>query len=195
MKIPDCNELFTRFFVPWYPEGERGTLKATKGDMITERAYAARSAADVSNLTPQAQTRVEQQLERMLSAARTDWPKFLQIDGEVDLRWVQAFDEYYDQERIANLIRSSNPAEDGNDYMITAIEFGVVLGDVLLQAQPRLAWSAAMPYWESAVYDCKSGTFIPVTHWAIKKLSDYGWDDGFADKVQACVALLDEEAN
>ena len=33
---------------------------------------------------------------------------------------------------------------------------------------------------------------VPVFHWAIKKFSTYGIDDGFADKPQVCVQMLQD---
>jgi len=35
-------------------------------------------------------------------------------------------------------------------------------------------------------------SLIPVFHWAVKKMSGYGWDDGFVQKIDACLKLLDK---
>jgi hypothetical protein len=41
--------------------------------------------------------------------------------------------------------------------------------------------------------DPGSGNLTPVFRWAMKKMSNYGWDDGFAQKIEACVQLLDKK--
>lgn len=74
---------------------------------------------------------------------------------------------------------------------IICCEFGAMLGAVMRSLQPRLFWSPNWPYWESSLIDPASGSEIPVFHWAIKKMSSYGWDDGFAEKTEACLAMLD----
>jgi hypothetical protein len=60
--------------------------------------------------------------------------------------------------------------------------------------QPCVAWYLEWPYWDSAPYDPVSGFLIPVFHWAIKKMSDYGVDDGFRTKVKACLQVLNERS-
>ncbi len=42
------------------------------------------------------------------------------------------------------------------------------------------------PYGESRLPYVPCGAEVAVFHGAIKKMSEYGVDDGFADKVQAC---------
>lgn len=189
MNLPDCDELLRTFFAPWYP-GDRPDC--TKGDMITSSDWIGLDAAEISPLNEHGQAIVIEQLKQMQQAATTDWPHFLTLSKEIDLSWVAAFDRYYDRSQIAKLIADSDPQEDGNDYMITCIEFGTVLGCVMQRLQPRLKWCPHIPYWESVIFDTVSGTAIPVVHWAIKKLSDYGCEDGFAEKVEACVSMLDE---
>ena len=43
------------------------------------------------------------------------------------------------------------------------------------------------------MFDPKTGTVIAVFHWAIKKLSEYGVDDGYAAKTKACLQFLEDE--
>jgi hypothetical protein len=192
MALPECDELFLKFFTPWYPEKDRARSKGTKGDMITIGDLVGHTASEVSRLTEEWQVRAMGAIDQMHAALLRDWPRYLPVSGKVDIGWVKAFDEYYDEVRIAELIERSDPGEDGNDYMIVAIEFGVVLGHVLRQYQPRMEWCPDMPYWESAIFDSKTGTLIPVVHWAVKKLSGYGWDDGFVAKIGACSESLDK---
>jgi hypothetical protein len=54
-------------------------------------------------------------------------------------------------------------------------------------------WRLDWPYWDSCLFDPKTGTVIAVFHWAIKKLSEYGVDDGYAAKTKACLQFLEDE--
>ena len=74
--------------------------------------------------------------------------------------------------------------------MVLCCEFGAVLGHTLLGLTGRTAWLPDWPYWESAIYDCTSGYRVNVFHWAIKKLSDYGIDDGYRAKLLKCAELI-----
>jgi hypothetical protein len=66
----------------------------------------------------------------------------------------------------------------------------VVLGEVLRQELSELVWLYDMPYWESALFYGATGSRVNVFQWAVKKMSEYGVDDGFGAKVGACVNLL-----
>lgn len=149
-----------------------------------------RSGTELCTLETEAAKIELAQVARMLDAAREDWPGYLTISEPVDIRWVDAFDTYYDKSRVKDLVKRSSPDDFGNDYVVIACEFGAVLGHVLKQHLPRLQWIAGNPYWESALFDPESGNIVAVFHWAIKKLSSYGIDDGFAAKVQACLDVL-----
>ena len=60
----------------------------------------------------------------------------------------------------------------------------------MLQAlEPRLSWLYDWPYWESALYDQETRSRINVFHWAVKKMSEYGVEDGLTDKLNACRTL------
>lgn len=48
---------------------------------------------------------------------------------------------------------------------------------------PRLEWCYEYPYWESSLFAPKTGTVIPPFHFAVKKMSEYGVDDGFVAKL------------
>jgi len=128
----------------------------------------------------------------MLSAAREDWPEYLSVSGEIGLSWVDAFDRYWNRKRIKDTIRGSDPKDFGNDYVVIVCEFGAVLGHVMRGLQPRLVWYLERPYWESALVDPNRGFVIPVFHWAVKKMSGYGVDDGFAAKIDARLRALED---
>ena len=151
------------------------------------------TAADASPLSEKSQQEVIHRIETMLQAARTDWPAYLQVSGDVDLAWIDACDKYHDPGHIEEVIERSDPTDFSNDYLVLCCEFEAVLGHVMRSLQPRLVWLAEWPYWESALLDPQTGNLMPVFHWAMKKISDYGWDDGFAEKVEACLELLDNK--
>ena len=120
-------------------------------------------------------------------------PRYLQVASEINLDWIEAFDQHYDVQKIQEFIDSSDAEDFSNDYVVACGEFGAVLGHVLQTLQPRLIWHYEWPYFESALADPISGNMIPVFHWAVKKMSGYGWDDGFAAKVQVCLQILDQQ--
>lgn len=193
-RLPHCDELFLRFFDPWYRESDRKrrAFPATRPDMVQVPELIGMAEAQASPLPDAERGQVRQQLDVMLSAARGDWPDYLAVSGEVGLPWIEAFDRHWNRRRIKDIIRKSDAKDFGNDYVVLVCEFGAVLGHVMREKQPRLLWYVEWPYWESALVDPKNGFVIPVFHWAVKKMSGYGVDDGFAEKVGACLQLLEQ---
>jgi hypothetical protein len=194
--LPHCDELFLRYFDRWYDDDARRRkgFKATRPDMSQTDSLIGLAQADGSPLAQDGQQQVLHRIETMFEAARGDWPSHLEVSGEVDLRWVAAFDGHYDTDRIHEVIERSEPTDFGNDYVVLCCEFGSVLGHVMRCLQPRLVWRLDWPYWESAMLDPNTGNQIPVFHWAIKKMSNYGWNDGFVYKVEACLQVLDRKS-
>lgn len=197
VKLPHSDELFLRFFDPWYGDADREQkgFKTTRPDVLTTSEYLGASAASKSRLTPTSQAEVMRRIEVITQSAQTDWTRTLNLTGSVDLSWIQQIDEHYRPKRIAELLMNSNPEDFSNDYLVTCCEFGALLGRVIKGLQPRLFWLPEWPYWESSLVDPASGSVIPVFHWAIKKMSSYGWDDGFAEKIEMCLDLLDQRVS
>jgi hypothetical protein len=195
-RLPDADALFLQYFDRWYPRAakERRIHPATRPEMEAFPELIGRSATELCTLKTDAAQIELAQVDRMVSAASKDWPLYLAVTMPVDLRWVEAFDAYYNEERVKALLDSSPANQFGNNYVAIACEFGAVLGHVLKQSVPRLEWAVNEPYWESALLDPKTGNLIPVFHWAIKKLSRYGIDDGFAAKLRACTVVLERGA-
>ena len=162
--------------------------------MMQSKYFIGKSSVESSPLSKDKQTEVSQRIQTMLDATRTDWARYLYLTGEPDLRWIETFDQYHDRDQIQQLIGRSNPKDFSNDYVVTCCEFGAVLGYVMVSLQPRLRWHYEWPYWESALFDPQSGNLVPPFHWAVKKMSEYGVDDGFAAKVEACLQILDQKA-
>lgn len=194
MNLPECDSLFLRFFDPWYSDVDRNRKQctATRPDLLQSGDYVNVSAEQLQILPDEGQTEARAIIEQMLDACREDWPSYLGVSGDIDLDWIEAFDAYYDREKVSELIERSDPADFSNDYVILVCEFGAALGHVLRIMEPRLVWAYDWPYWDSSLVDPRSGTIIPTFHWAVKKFSDYGIDDGFAAKLEMCVRILNE---
>lgn len=194
--LPDCNELFVRFFVPWYDDAarERHIVTTVAGDMVTLPSPAGVPPDDPQVLAPQGQEQVAGFIASVRAAAIADFQKYLPVTGdEPTIEWIAAFDAHYDRPRIRAVIDRSDPADFSNDYLVICCEFGTLIADVMLRSDSSLCWLYDWPYWESAVYDPASGTRVPVFHWAIKKMSEYGVDDGFLAKVCVCLEILARE--
>jgi hypothetical protein len=190
--LDGCDPLFLRYFDPWYSAGERSRrgFRATRPDMFMERTFIGADAAERSPLNDAGQREARRRIQVMLDAARADWPGYLHVDGAVDVRWVEAFDRHYDRKRVAAVVERSDPSDFSCDYIVLCCEFGAVLGHVLESRLPRLSWHLDWPYWDSMLLDPKAGAVMPVFHWAIKKMSDYGVEDGFAAKIETCLREL-----
>ena len=193
--LPHCDDLFLRFFDRWYDDDDRArkAFEATRPDMLQTDSLIGLSQDQASTLLETGQEEVLNRIGRMLDAAQADWPNYLQVSGIPGLSWIDAFDSHYDADRIQEIIERSDPSDFSNDYLVTCCEFGAVLAHVMCCLQPRLVWRLDWPYWESALLDPQTGNLIPVFHWAIKKMSGYGWDDEFAEKIGACIQMLDDE--
>jgi hypothetical protein len=191
-RIGDADEMFHRFFDRWYDDDARKLKEfgATRPDFMRVSDYVGRPVSDVCPITGSIASQVFDQVETMRKAASGDWPTYLFVREPIDLAWIEKFDTHYDLARVEDLARQSDPANFANDYLVIVCEFGAVLGSVMRELLPRVTWLASWPYWESSIYDSKTGALIPVFHWAIKKFSTYGIDDGFAEKLQACVQML-----
>jgi hypothetical protein len=192
-QLPHCDTLFRRFFDRWYSDDDRQRkgFSATRPDMIQIPEYVGLLPSRISSLTPDGRAEVAKRISTMQAAASQDWSRYLAVKKPMSLEWVEAFDRHYDYNRVRSVIRSSDPKEFANEYLVLCCEFGAVLGYVFCRMKRRLRWLHDWPYWESAIFDPRSGQVIPVFHWAIKKMSGYGIDDGFAEKVEVCLQLLD----
>jgi hypothetical protein len=191
-KLPDCDLLFERFFVPWYSAENlaRRRFTATLPDALEDESFVGLSRVEASPIGRAAQSDTLAQIGAMVEKAQHDWPRYIQVSGEIDLAWIDQFDRHFTRERIRETIDRSDPGEVNNRYLLVCSQFGAVLGRVLLSLEPRLFWRLDSPYWDSTLLDPKTGTVVAVFHWAIKKMSEYGVEDGYAAKVRSCLEFL-----
>lgn len=194
-KLRDADQMFMQFFDRWYDDECRQVkgFPATRPDMIQVPEFVGQSAQTISLLSDKADSEVLARIETMCEAAMQDWPIFLPVREPINMEWIDCFDRHYDVNRATELACRSDPLDFSNDYLVVVCEFGAMLGRVMIHELPRLQWRPSLPYWESALFDSVTGYVIPVFHWAIKKFSTYGIDDGFKAKAKKCLKIMLEE--
>lgn len=124
----------------------------------------------------------KKQLQTMADAALTDYQHIIKFD-KLDLHVLDAVDKYFDRKKIAEIISNSDPADFSNDYVIEVCEFGATFGHLFNQVD-GYGWLYSHPYFHSIIVHKDTGFGLTVFDWAIKKFSEYGVDDGFAEKFQ-----------
>lgn len=182
--LPSCNDLFVTFFDRWYSDDERsrhGRNGLVRPD-FGRCAAPGTPTSEVSPLTPESARKVIEFLRGLASAAGG-------APGKIDVAWIHGFDTFYNRNNIAKMLESSDPADRRNPYAMTCQGFAAALGEVLIASMPGCEWLPDSPVWESAVYDPRGGVRINVFDWAVKKLSEYGVDDGYAMKVRVCAGM------
>jgi hypothetical protein len=187
MALLDCDELFLRYFDPWYSDQDRSrrVYRATRPDIERLNVPPDLAASDISVLTQESQDETAARVRDMLEAATADWPVLFKVKGLPSSDWIAEFDRHFQRRRIQKIIKRSAPEQYDNDYLVLCCELGAVLGDVLVSLEPRLMWLYDWPYWDSALYDQSTRSRLNVFHWAIKKMSEYGVDDGLTAKIDA----------
>jgi hypothetical protein len=193
--VSGCNILFRRFFVPWHrlPPGAKGP-RILKGDIELHPDAAGQPAAAAWRLPLDRQQASARQVARMVDAARADWPTYLEVDEVVSVEAIDAFDAHWTRPRIAELLRASDRSDFTNDYVVLCGELGAVLGEVMRRALPSLEWLYSDPYWESSLWFAPTGGRIHPFHWAIKKMSSYGADNGLRPKLLVGLESIQCEA-
>jgi hypothetical protein len=194
MTIANCDELFLRYFGPWLSEQDRvrRVYDATRPDVEHLSCPADLAASDISHLGSDGQLRAAEQIQKVFEAASEDWKALLGMEGTPSLKWIAAFDRYFQRGQIQRVIERSDPTRYDNDYIVLCCELGSVLGEVLQSLEGRLSWLYDWPYWESALYDTRTHSRINVFHWAVKKMSEYGVEDDLKGKLEACRTILHE---
>jgi hypothetical protein len=196
MALPDCDTLFSKYFLPWFGEQDRKrrVFQATRPDVEQLEVPDDMTASDVSPLTAEGRSEAASRIADMLEAATVDWKEFLPVGDAPSTTWVAEFDRHFQRPRIQEVLKRSVATRFDNDYLVLCCELGAVLGTVLRALEPQLCWLYDWPYWESGLYCQKTRMRINVFHWAVKKLSEYGVEDELAAKIAACQRGLHSEA-
>lgn len=103
-------------------------------------------------------------------------------------------DKFYDRQKIAEIIKLSDPKDFSNLYLVSVCEFGATLGQ-LFNNLDGFGWLYSYPYFHSIIVHQETGFGITVFDWAIKKFSEYGVDDGFVAKLHAAVEGINDYRN
>jgi len=185
-ELPHCDELFMKFFDRWYDDGDRKRKihKATCPDVASCMVKRGTPASSLTPLLGDTLLKVSDQVDRMIEGARHDWSQDFGAKDPVSLKGLAAFDKHYDARQIQGVIARSDPQDFSNDYLVLCCELGAVMGAVLRQLRPDFEWVWEWPYWESYLYDSDARDQFKVFHWAIKKMSGYGVDDGLEAKLR-----------
>lgn len=194
--LPSADELFLRFLDRWYRDAdrERKGFRATRPDLLTLPATRGVAPAELCPLAEPVQANVREQIARMVSAARSDWKEIVAPHDVLARDGLMAIDAAWDEASVRALIESSQPDDFGNSWLVTTCELGAVLGEALRAARTTLAWVPDWPYWESSLVDRAAGVVIPPFHWAVKRLSGSGLEDGLVGKIGACLQRLAADA-
>lgn len=191
-KLPDCNELFEKFFSLWYDEENRP--KIARPDMYQIAVYEGEplDLDKIQYLPNDLIANVKQHINvDMVEAALEDFQHIFK-SNKLDMNVLDAVDKYYDRKKISELIKESDPKDFSNSYLVTVCEFGAMLGYLFKQIE-GFDWLYSHPYFHSMIVHKETGFGITVFDWAIKKFSEYGVDDGYVAKFNAAIAGINGE--
>jgi hypothetical protein len=188
--LPDAETLYAHFFAPWIPPDDPRE-RLLRPDLEQIELDPGVHIRNLTTLTEEGRARVERQIQGMIAAARADLPGLLGVSGEPTIEWLNALETWASPERLRAVLRSSNPENPDNSWLLLCCESGALIGELLQQAWPSLRWLGDFPYFESCLFDLNAKVRIPVFHWAAKTLSG---DERhpLAQKIQAAVAFLRE---
>jgi hypothetical protein len=188
-ELPDCNDLYVKYVHKWDDNPEHKIL-IVKPDMLQFFKPNTDFSALVDS-TDDGYVQTKQQVEAMIAASRQDLQE-LATFNEYNLETIDKLDKAIDRQYIKGVIEASDVNDDANRYLISIIEFGCALAETMEEEIGGFVWVYDYPYWESTIVHKRTGFEIPVFHWAIKKYSDYGVDDGFKNKILALQRNLQE---
>lgn len=189
--LPDSASLFHCFCAGWYPMERRHTDPPELASDLEEIDLPAGvHLSAVNPLNAEGMAIARQQIKAMEEAAITDWQSSLGVQGDVSRAWLDTFEEKFRARYILDLVRSSDPSQMNNPWLVVACETGAMLGLLLRQQRPALQWIYDLPYWDSALFDLNTRVRLPVFHWAFKRMSADGVADTLADKMDAALAFI-----
>jgi hypothetical protein len=127
--LPDCDQVFRTYFDRWYSsqDRQRKGFPATRPDVTGSEGLKGLTPQEASSLTDEGQALIQKVVDEMLVAARGDWPTFLSVAEPLDMRWIDAFDRFHSKRCVKALMKSSDPANFSNDFLVRCCEFGTAL--------------------------------------------------------------------
>lgn len=192
--LPDCDDLFKKFFLPAYSESELSNrlFSGTMPDIYKDANTINASVQELCRFDEAYSAKLTTQIHKLFEAAQEDWSEYLPVKKPFGMSWIRAFDDYYTAEKIHELLQVSESNDNNSDYVVTACELGAVIGKQMKAMNPALHWLVDWPYWDSVLFHSPSGTKIAVFHWGIKRLSDYGLTDKLEGKITAALSSLEQ---
>jgi len=192
-KLPHCDDLFVKFFSLWYPSEDRP--KITRPDMFVISGFEGKTLDldDLQYLPDELLNKTKNQISTITNAALQDYQNIIKSD-RLDFNVLDAVDKFYDRQKIAEIIKLSDPKDFSNLYLVSVCEFGATLGQ-LFNNLDGFGWLYSYPYFHSIIVHQETGFGITVFDWAIKKFSEYGVDDGFVAKLHAAVEGINDYRN
>ncbi len=188
-ELPDCNDLYVKYVHRWDDNPDHKIL-IVKPDMIQSYEPDTDFLA-LEDSTDEGYIQIKQQVDAMMSASKQDLQELVKFN-DYNLEIIDKLDKAISEEYIKGVLDVSDENDDANHYLISVIEFGCALANTMENEIGGFVWVYDYPYWESTLVHKKTGYEIPVFHWAIKKYSGYGVDDGFKDKLIRLKEILEE---
>jgi hypothetical protein len=192
-KIPHCDDLFVKYLSPWYPSDDMP--KMTRPDMYMISGFDG-TPIDLDNLqylSDELLSETKNQISTITNAALQDYQNIIKSD-KLNLHVLDAVDKFYDRQKIAEILKSSDPKDFSNSYLISVCEFGATLGQIFNNFD-EFGWLYSYPYFHSIIVHRDTGFGITVFDWAVKKFSEYGVDDGFVAKFYAAIEEINKHKN
>jgi len=189
--LPNKDKVFEKFFLLRYTEKERKSLRqyTVKYD-IESYAKPGTDISQIPILANEDADEISDHISKTIRAASNDFRMSFGLTGEPNLDWIEKFDKYFTKKRVIGLLNKSDPRVASNEFFVTCCAFGALLGKVLIDMNESVNWLYDCPFWESGLYDSKSGCRINIFYWAVKKFSNYGIDDGYRAKIIACSEFI-----
>jgi hypothetical protein len=188
-ELPDCNDLYVKYVHRWDENPEHKIL-IVKPDMLQSYDPDTDFASLVDS-NDEGYIQIKQQVETMVLASRQDLQELVKFE-EFSLETIDKLDKAINRQYINSVIDASSEDDNANQYLISTIEFGCALAETMENEIGGFVWVYDYPYWESTIVHKQTGFEIPIFHWAIKKYSEYGVDDGFKDKILSLKRNLEE---
>ncbi|MHC5019018.1 MAG: hypothetical protein ACYTGX_02675 [Planctomycetota bacterium] len=183
--LPEAERMFERFVAPHYPDdGPAGQLRADAEQGLLQNGG--------PDLEPELRDASQAAFAEMREAALGDLAEFLQVEAaETSLESIDAVDRFWTPGEVTALAaRTAADTGEQDEYLLTAIELGIVLGEALRGLVPACEWIHDWPYWESAIHHPPTGDVVNVFHWAVNKLSASGVNESLVLKLESCAAEL-----
>lgn len=186
--LPSAETLYNVFFAPWFDPADP-RLPRLRSDIEEIELPPGTHPRTLCELSPDERRHAESLLARITRAALADLPALLHLTGDPAPDWLHALHAKATPQQLQTWLRSSNPQNPQNNYLLLTCELGALLALLLQHRHPGLRWIEDLPYFESALFDLNTKTRIPVFHWAVKALSGDP-QTSLPEKLTATLTLL-----